>query len=66
MGNPQSRGGGGGEQNPACLTDGSGAMGSMLSRAMRARNQKLRSQTWTVVASIVPRAGLMALFVPRN
>lgn len=42
------------------------AMGSMFFRVMRALNRKLRSQTWTVVVSIVPRAGLMALSVPRN
>lgn len=42
------------------------AMGSMFFRVMRALSRKLRSQTWTVVVSIVPRAGLMALSVPRN
>lgn len=56
----------GGEWNKINLPDSHGAMGSTFFRVMRAPNQKLKSQTWTVAVSTVPQAGLMALSAPRN
>lgn len=48
------------------MTHGSRALGSVFFRVMKALNQRPRNQTWTVVVSIVPQAGLMALSVPRS
>lgn len=58
--------GGGGRIQDASMTHGSRALGSVFFRVMKALNQRPRNQTWTVVVSIVPQAGLMALSVPRS